>query len=378
MLAQGLHLHFAHRTFQWSNEGRGVAAVHCIIVGYGRQAADQPVIFDYSANIRAAEGQRLAVGRINPYLVDGPDAVLARRGQPMCDVPPMGIGNKPIDDGNYLFTPDEKAAFIKAEPGSRPYFRRWLGAEEFLNGIERWCLWLGDASPAELAALPECRKRVEAVRKFRAASKSAPTRAIAATPRRFHVEFMPRGNYLAVPEVSSEKRRFIPIGFLKPAILASNLLRTVPSATLAHFGIVSSSLHNAWMRTVAGRLKSDYRYSIHIVYNNFPWPQNVSDQQRSLIEAAAQAVLDVRASFSDSTLAQLYNPDTMPAELVKAHAALDRAVDAAYGYKGGKDDASRVAFLFKLYQQLAAPLDAAAPKPRRTRRTGAAAGALNS
>ena len=296
----------------------------------------------------------------------------------MCDVPPMGIGNKPIDDGNYLFTPDEKAAFIKAEPGSRPYFRRWLGAEEFLNGIERWCLWLGDASPAELAALPECRKRVEAVRKFRAASKSAPTRAIAATPRRFHVEFMPRGNYLAVPEVSSEKRRFIPIGFLKPAILASNLLRTVPSATLAHFGIVSSSLHNAWMRTVAGRLKSDYRYSIHIVYNNFPWPQNVSDQQRSLIEAAAQAVLDVRASFSDSTLAQLYNPDTMPAELVKAHAALDRAVDAAYGYKGGKDDASRVAFLFKLYQQLAAPLDAAAPKPRRTRRTGAAAGALNS
>ncbi len=378
MLAQGLHLHFAHRTFQWSNEGRGVAAVHCIIVGYGRQPADQPVIFDYSANIKAAEGQRLEVGRINPYLVDGPDAVLARRGQPMCDVPPMGIGNKPIDDGNYLFTPDEKAAFIKAEPGSRPYFRRWLGAEEFLNGIERWCLWLGDASPAELAALPECRKRAEAVRKFRAASKSAPTRAIAATPRRFHVEFMPRGNYLAVPEVSSERRHFIPIGFLKPAILASNLLRTVPNATLVHFGIVSSSFHNAWMRTVAGRLKSDYRYSIHIVYNNFPWPQDASDHQRSLIEAAAQTVLDARASFSDGTLAQLYNPDTMPASLTKAHAALDRAVDAAYGYKGGKDDASRVAFLFKLYQQLAAPLDAAAPAPRRSRRAGVAAGAPNS
>lgn len=373
MLTQGLHLQFAHRTFQWSNEGRGVAAVHCIIVGYGSQPAAQPVIYDYSANIKAAEGQRLPVKRINPYLVDAPDVLLARRSKPLCDVPEMGIGNKPIDGGNYLFTPAEKTDFIRQEPGSAPYFRRWLGADEFLNGIERWCLWLGDASPAQLAALPLCRKRVEAVRQLRAASKSAPTRAIADTPRRFHVEFMPQTSYLVVPKVSSERRSFIPIGFVQPEVLTGDAALILPNATLYHFGIMSSTLHNAWMRTVAGRLKSDYRYSINIVYNNYPWPGAISDKQRAAIETAAQAVLNARAQFADSTLAQLYNPDTMPAELAKAHAVLDKAVDAAYSYKGGKDDASRVAFLFKLYQQLGAPTDVSATAPRRRARAASPA-----
>lgn len=368
LLGLGMHIRFAHRTFQWSNEGKGVAAVHCIIVGFGRQAPAQAVVYDYSADIKAAEGQRLAVARINPYLVDGPDVVLTRRGKPLCDVPEMGIGNKPIDDGNYLFTPEQKAAFIKLEPGSRPYFRRWLGADEFLNGIERWCLWLGDAAPDALAHLPQCRKRAEAVRHYRSASHSAPTQALASMPRRFHVEFLPARPYLAVPEVSSERRRFIPIGFLRPAILPSNLLRTVPQATLLHLGILSSTMHNAWMRTVGGRLKSDYRYSIHIVYNNYPWPAALSDKQRQAVEAAAQAVLDARALFARSTLAQLYHPDTMPAELARAHAALDKAVDAAYGYKSGKDDASRVAHLFGLYRRLAAPLDAAPAAPTAPRR----------
>lgn len=368
MLAQGLHLRFAHRTFQWSNEGKGVAAVHCIIVGYGGEKAAQPVLFDYSEDIKAAEGSRQLVSHINPYLVNGPDVVLSRRNTPLCEVPEMGIGNKPIDDGNYLFTPAEKAEFIQNEPASTSYFRRWLGANEFLNGIERWCLWLGDASPAELAKLPECMKRVDAVRRFRETSKSAPTRAIASTPRRFHVEFMPDSSYLAVPEVSSERRQFIPIGFLDASIMSSNLLRTVPNATLYHFGILSSSLHNAWMRTVAGRMKSDYRYSVNIVYNNYPWPRILSDKQQTHIESAAQSVLDARSLFSDSTLAQLYNQSTMPVELVKAHAALDKAVDNAYGYKGGKDDASRVAFLFALYQQLAAPL-ATQPAARKRRQT---------
>lgn len=349
LLGQGIQIHFAHRTFQWSNEGRGVAAVHCIIVGFGLQPAAQPRIFEYGSNIKAPEAQVQLVKRINPYLVDAPDVVLKRRSTPLSSVPAMGIGNKPIDDGNYLFTPEEKEAFIAAEPGSAPYFRRWLGSDEFLNGIERWCLLLKDVAPNELSRMPESRKRIEAVRAYREATGSAPTIALAATPRRFHVEFFPQSNYLAVPEVSSEKRRYIPIGFLDHAILASNLLKTVADATLYHFGVLSSSAHNAWMRTVAGRMKSDYRYSVKIVYNNFPWPADPTDKQRLAIENAAQAVLDTRAKYQESTLAQLYNLATMPADLVTAHAALDRAVDLIYGYKGGLGDAGRVQHLFDLY-----------------------------
>lgn len=263
----------------------------------------------------------------------------------------MGIGNKPIDDGNYLFTPEQKDAFIAKEPGSAPYFRRWLGSDEFLNGIERWCLVLKDLTPNQLAALPECRKRTESVRTFREKSGSGPTIALGATPRRFHVEFFPERSYLVVPKVSSEKRRFIPIGILEPDILASDLLMTVPDATLYHFGVLSSSAHNAWMRAVCGRLESRYRYSKDIVYNNFPWPAKPTTKKQQVIEAAAQEVLDARAMYPDSTLAQLYNLATMPAELVAAHAALDRAVDGAYGYKGGSADASRVQFLFEKYLQ---------------------------
>lgn len=352
MLAHGLHIHFAHRTFQWSNEGKGVAAVHCIIVGYGKQPPAQPVIFDYSSNIKSETGERLAAQRINPYLVDAPDVVLARRSKPLCDVPEMVSGNKPIDDGNYLFTAEEYAAFIQAEPASQRFFRRWLGGEEFINGTERWCLWLGDANPAELVKLPECRKRIEAVRRFRASSKSKPTQALAATPRRFHTEFVSGENYLAMPQVSSERRRFIPIAFLNQQYMCGDKLRLVSNATFFHFGVMTSSLHMAWMRAVCGRLESRYQYSAKIVYNNYPWPQNPTDKQRQAVETAAQCVLDARALYPQATLADLYDPLTMPAELVKAHTALDRAVDAAYTYKGNKDDPSRTAFLFAQYQQL--------------------------
>jgi hypothetical protein len=351
LLEQGIQIHFAHRTFQWSNEGRGVAAVHCIIVGFGMQPAEQPRLFEYGSNIKAAEAQVQLVKRINPYLVDAPDVVLKRRSTPLSAVPAMGIGNKPIDDGNYLFTPEQKDAFIAKEPGSAPFFRRWLGSDEFLNGIERWCLLLKDATPNQLAALPECRKLTEAVRTFREQSGSGPTIALAATPRRFHVEFFPERSYLVVPKVSSEKRRFIPIGILSPDVLASDLLMTVPDASTYHFGVLSSSAHNAWMRAVCGRLESRYRYSKDIVYNNFPWPENPTAKKQQAIEEAAQEVLDARAMYPDSTLAQLYNLASMPTELVAAHAALDRAVDAAYGYKGGPADTSRVQYLFEKYLQ---------------------------
>ena len=360
LLGQGVRIHFAHRTFNWSNEAKGKAAVHCVIIGFGLNDRADKVIYEYED----IKGQPLAVPatRINPYLVDAPDVVLPRRSTPMCAVPEIGIGNKPIDGGHYLFTPEERDAFVAKEPAASKWFRRWLGAEEFLNGHERWCLWLGDCTPAELRAMPEAMKRVQAVRKVRQDSKSPPTQKLAAMPTRFHVENMPSTPYLVLPEVSSERRLFIPFGFEQPSTLCSNLVKLAPNATLFHFGILSSTMHNAWVRTTCGRLKSDYRYSAAIVYNNYPWPfcdekgpSAMDGKVQTAIETAAQAVLDARAQFATSSLADLYDPLTMPPTLLKAHQKLDAAVDKAYEACGGKktyrNDAERVAFLFDLYQR---------------------------
>lgn len=348
MLDQGVQIHFAHRTFAWSNEAKGKAAVHCVIVGFGYGPVGQKVLFDYES----LKGEALArmVQNINPYLVDASNVVLQNRSKPLCTVPEIGIGNKPIDDGNYLFSPEEKDAFVAAEPQSAPYFKRWLGADEFLNGYHRYCLWLGQCPPQVLRSMPMAMQRVEAVRKSRLASKSAPTRKLADTPTRFHVENMPAGNYLIIPEVSSERRLYIPIGFETPDTLCSNLVKIVPDATLYHFGVLSSLMHNAWMRTVSGRLKSDYRYSAGIVYNNFPWPDKPSAKHVAAIEVAAQGVLSARLQFPDASLASLYDPLSMPSNLFKAHQALDKAVDAAYGKKGFASEAERVAFLFGLLE----------------------------
>jgi hypothetical protein len=382
MLSQGVHIHFAHRTFSWSNEASGKAAVHCVIIGFGLEARPGKIIYEYD-DIKG-EPHPVAAKNINPYLIDGPDVVLPRRSNPICNVPQIGIGNKPIDDGNYLFTTEEKLAFIAAEPASERWFRRWLGSIEFLNGYERWCLWLGDCPPAELRAMPECMKRVQAVRESRLASKSPPTQKLASTPTRFHVENMPTAPYLILPEVSSERRAFIPFGFEQPATLCSNLVKLAPNATLFHFGILSSTMHNAWVRYTCGRLKSDYRYSKDIVYNNYPWPelqQNSKPNQpvapvqpaQAAIEIAAKTVLDVRAKFQSgdqpATLADLYDPLTMPPELLKAHQKLDAAVDKAYETSGGKksykSDAERVAFLFELYQKYTSLLPSAPAKAKR-------------
>jgi len=367
MLAQGMKIQFAHRTFQWSNDAKGVAAVHCVIIGFGTDDLLGKKIFNYP-DIKG-EPVAVAAGNINPYLVDAPDVVLPRRSASICKVPEIGIGNKPIDGGHYLFTTEERDAFLKTEPDAAKFFRRWLGSDEFLNGYERWCLWLGEASPTELRALPECMKRVQAVKQARLESKSPPTRKLAETPRRFHVENMPDGPYLVLPETSSERRSFVPFGYESPSTLCSNALRLMPGASLVHFGILSSTMHNAWVRKVCGRLESRIRYSIEIVYNNFPWPdlpeppatedatrptpaQAASRKKRAAIEAAAQAVLDTRASFPQASLADLYDPLAMPPALTKAHHHLDKTVDAAYAYKGQADDASRVAFLFGLYGQM--------------------------
>jgi hypothetical protein len=373
LFAQGIKIHFAHRTFRWRNEARGMAAVHCVIIGFGVFDVEKKTIFEYD-DIRG-EPHAVSAASINPYLVDAPDVVLPRRSNPICNVPDIGIGNKPIDDGNYLFTADERAEFVKREPQAEKYFRRWLGADEFINGYERWCLWLGDCPPDELRRMPEAMKRMEAVKLYRLASRSAPTRRLAATPTRFHVENMPDSNYLVIPEVSSERRHYIPIGFLGPNTLCSNLVKIAPNATRYHFGVATSAMHMAWVRYVCGRLESRYRYSAAIVYNNFPWPENPSEAQKQKIEEAAQGVLDARSQFPGSSLADLYDPLTMPPALVKAHQKLDAAVDAAYGKKGFKNDAERVAFLFMLYQRYTSLLPAAdSRRPPRTRSRAGTAG----
>ena len=337
-------INFAYRTFKWSNEARGNAAVHCVIIGFSRnkERNHKVIVNEQDLVIKASH--------INGYLVDAADIFIENRTRPLCSVPEMGIGNKPIDGGNYLFTAEEKNAFIALEPASKDYFMPWLGSQELINGLIRYCLWLGNCSPSELKQMPEAMKRVEAVRKFRQESKSAPTRAIADKPRRFHVENMPKGTYIAVPEVSSERRRYIPMGFLDEKTLCSNLLKLIPGASLYHFGVLTSTMHMAWTRAVCGRLKSDYRYSNKIVYNNYPWPEATAVQQEKIAELA-QGVLNARALYPDSTLADLYDPNAMPDELVDAHRKLDAAVEKAYGRKFA-NDAERVAFLFEKYSEL--------------------------
>ncbi len=339
----GMHIDFAYRPFKWTNEAEDTATVHCVIVGMTAQKPKHCVIFD-------EEGSPHPVAKINGYLADAPNIFIDRRSKPLCNVPEMSIGNKPIDDGNYLFTSEEKAAFLEEEPDAAPYFRQWMGAHELLHGEKRYCLWLGNAEPTELKKLPRCMERVERVRAYRAASKSAPTRALASHPRRFHVENMPQRKYLAVPEVLSDNREYIPIAFCDASIIASSLLRIVPSATLYHFGLLTSAMHMAWMRTVAGRLGVGYRYSTGVVYNNFPWPSPTA-AQRSQIEARVQVVLDIRNNYPTSTLADLYDPLLMPPDLRRAHQILDVAVDAAYRREFA-DDAARVSHLFTLYEKL--------------------------
>ncbi len=346
LFKEGIHINFAYRTFKWDNEASGKAHVHCVIIGFSLIKQDKNTIYDGEDEISAKN--------INGYLLDGPDIFVASHTRPLCNIPAIGIGNKPIDNGEYLFLEDEKEAFLQKEPAAKKYFYRWMGAEEFLNGKKRFCLYLGKCSPAELKGMPECLKRIAAVRKYRKASRSAPTQKLADTPARFHVENIPDDDYILIPKVSSERRQYIPIGFLTKDVLASDLAFILPDASLYYFGVLTSIVHNAWMRTVAGRLKSDYRYSKDVVYNNFPWPENATSKQKEKIEQLAQAVLDARSLYPDSTLAALYDPLTMPDELRKAHKALDKAVLSLYGLKATQKEPEIVADLLKRYDKLAA------------------------
>ena len=403
LLGQGVKIHFAHRTFQWSNEARGMAAVHCVIIGFALFDAPGKRIFDYP-DIKGDPHEAVAVN-INPYLVDAVDILISRRDVPLCQVPEIRFGNQPIDGGGFIFTDEEMQAFVQHEPKAEKYIHRYMGSDELINNIPRFCLWLKDLAPDQLRAMPLVMERIEAVRKFRLSSKRPATRELAEYPTQFAFVSQPDSNYLAIPSVSSERRSYIPIGFFGPEVIASNLCLIIPDAYTYHFGILSSAMHMAWVRYVAGRLESRYRYSNQIVYNNFPWPElgaaissvrtersrpsagevevhverpstsaadaayaqdDRSGKLRAAVETAAQGVLDARKQFPDASLADLYDPVAMPPALRQAHASLDRAVDAAYGRKDFKSDAERVAFLFDLYQKYTTLLPAA-EKPKRSR-----------
>ncbi len=345
LFENGVHIDFAHRTFIWDSEASIKAHVHCVIVGFSKaQNNAAKRLFD--------NGVAKVVNNINGYLVEADDVFIESRTKPICNVPEIGIGNKPIDGGFYLFTEEEMIEFIKKEPKSKPYFKKWLGSKEFINGYYRYCLWLGDCSPKELRSMPECLKRVEAVKKFRLESTSLGTQKLAENPTHFHVENMPKSNYIIVPEVSSERRKYIPLGFMSPEVFSSNLVKLIPNASLYHFGVLTSNVHMAWVRTVCGRMKSDYRYSKDIVYNNFPWC-TPTPEQKAKIEQTAQAILDARAKCPDSSLADLYDEISMPKELRKAHQANDRAVMQAYGFDvKTMTESSCVAELMKMYKEL--------------------------
>lgn len=345
LFASGVHIDFAHQTFRWDSEASQKAHVHCVIVGFSASpGGGKKTIF-------TTEGAKSA-RNINGYLVDGPDLFVESRIRPLCDVPEIGIGNKPIDGGQYLFTKEEMEEFIRKEPRSEGLFRPWYGSKEFINRSPRYCLWLGGLSPAELRGMPECLRRVELVRQLRLSSKSEGTRKLADTPTRFHVENMPTGTYVIIPKVSSENRSYIPIGFMDPETMASDLVFILPDVGLYHFGVLMSSVHMAWTRAVCGRLKSDYRYSKNIVYNNFPWPSPTAEQ-KAAIERTAQAVLDARELYLDSSLADLYDDVAMPKELRKAHNENDKAVMAAYGFPRTMGEKAVVAALLELHRRLA-------------------------
>ncbi len=363
-----MKIQFAHRTFPWESEARGKAHVHVVIIGFGATDISTKWLYDYDSD--PANPVCSPAANINPYLVAGGDVVLPKRTTPICAVPEIVFGSMPNDGGHLLLSTQDKLWLINVEPDVAEFIRPFVGAEEFINGIERWCLWLEGINPGRLRSMKVVMQRLESVRKHRSESSRSTTRALASMPSAFAENRQPTTNYLLIPGVSSENRRYVPLGFLRPHIIASNLVNIVPGATLFHFGILTSVMHMAWLKHVCGRLKSDYRYSNQIVYNNFPWPENVPDAQRSRIEELAQRILDVRVECGDgrhgflpvrtkgvaSTLADLYNPASMPPVLAKAHTELDRAVDRCYRKEPFPSDRARVEYLFQLYEQLTAPL----------------------
>jgi len=335
-------INFAYKTFVWNNEAKGKAAVHCVIIGFSQVSNKKKYIFDGDEVISASN--------INPYLIDAANIIIKTRQKPISNVPEMIRGNQPTEGGNLIIEGNELEDFLNKEPNAKPYIKKLIGSAEFINNTNRYCLWLVGVNPKALKSMPFVMERIQKVKEMREQSSFEGTRKLAMTPTTFRETNNP-DNYIVIPRVSSERRKYIPMGFLNADTIATDAVHIIPNATLYHFGILTSKVHMSWMRNVAGRLKSDYRYSKDIVYNNFPWP-DVTEQQKEAIEQAAQGVLDARLLYSDSSLADLYDPLAMPLELVKAHNKLDRAVVAAYGGKGFTNEADRVADLMERYLEL--------------------------
>ena len=355
-----LEIAFAHRTFAWGSDARGKAHVHVVIIGLDRREAVRPEkrLFSYPDINGDPEETRHAV--LSPYLFDAsrlnnPRLTVRQESRPINGMGRLITGSKPIDGGNYIFNLEEREAFLSSEPDSEPYFRRFVGAREYLQGGMRWILALHDAAPSTLAKLPLVRERMATVKALRAASKSRPTQVLAKTPTLYHVNVVPDAPFLVIPQVSSERRVYIPIGWLEPPTIPSDKLRLLTNASLADFALLTSAMHMAWMRAVTGRMKSDYMYSVGVVYNTFPLPDEGLDLRN--LNPLAQAVLDTRAAHPDSTLADLYDPDLMPPDLRKAHQALDRTVDRLYRPRRFTSERERVEHLFVLYEMMRSPLE---------------------
>jgi hypothetical protein len=359
-----IKIHFAHRTFAWMSEARGAAHVHVVIIGFAAFDTDRKIIVDYEPE--PSRPTAITVSNISPYLTSGSDAFVTKRTKPLSNVPEMRCGNKPSDGGNLILTDAEKAELVRVEPGAEKFLRRFTGSEEFINGNMRWCLWIEETALPEIRRLPKVMERLQKVREFREASSAAPTRSAAASPWEFFFVSQPTTSYVAVPEVSSERRRYIPIGLLLPEIIASNKIYLIADSSLWLFGLLSSGMHMSWMRIVAGRLESRYQYSGSMVYNTFPFPSPADTKRRAAVEAAAQSVLEARAPYlpptGEGTLADLYDPLTMPTRLARAHAELDLAVDRCYRSEKFQSDRDRVALLFALYEQASMPLLPIVPK----------------
>ena len=349
----GIHIDFTYRTFRWDSEANLKAHVHCVIVGFScNEKTRERTIFD--------NGQQMKADNINAYLIDAPDIYVSRRSKPLCNVPQCTRGNQPTDGGNLIIEDRDINDFINKEPNAKKFIKRLIGATEFINNKKRYCLWLIDATPAELRSMPLVMDRINKVKEMRLSSSFGPTRELANVPYRFRETWNP-DKYIVIPRVSSERRRYVPMGFLDRSIIPTDSVIIVPNATLYHFGILESNVHMAWMRVVCGRLKSDYRYSKDVVYNNFPWPGSlpsgegrgaVSDAQRQKIAQTAQGILDARAKYPDSSLADLYDPTTMPYDLLEAHRRHDRAVMEAYGFSTKMTESECVAKLFEMYSKL--------------------------
>ncbi|MCG2761443.1 MAG: class I SAM-dependent DNA methyltransferase, partial [Candidatus Delongbacteria bacterium] len=349
-----IKIHFAHRTFKWSNEAKGKAAVHVVIIGFSNFDVKDKSIFEYESIV--SEPHQRRVKNINPYLIEGSDSIILSRNTPICKVPNIVFGSMPNDGGFLLMSEDEKLDYEIKEPQGIKYIRPFSGGEEFLFNIKRHCFWLKNSDPSELKKCPLLMKRIENLRDYRLKSKRETTRKLALYPTLFGEIRQPDSDYIIIPNLSTDSRRYIPIGFKPAKLIASNLVLIIPDAKIYHFGVLTSIMHNTWTRNVCGMLGSGLRYSNKLVYNNFPWPENATRVQEINIEKAAQKVLDTRGLFPNSSLAVLYDPLSMPPELVKAHNELDRTVDLAYRSQPFVSEANRMEFLFELYEKYTADL----------------------